>query len=235
MISGIYVIYNLVNNKMYIGQSFDVETRLRKHKESLRRGTHYNDHLQKAFNKYGENSFFFKLVLECKESERDYYEKKFIKDFQTNNREYGYNIEEGGCGHKHKSEETKQKLSDSLKGRITNPENHAKLIQTQKREKHPMWIKEFTIEEAVNDYQKGMTLEEISKKHNVCTRTVWVRLKHSGIVLNHATGLRPHKHYDVEGIVNDFKNGMSRRKLATKYGHGRNTITKILKTEGVIA
>ena len=98
-----------------------------------------------------------------------------------------------------------------------------------------MWIKEFSIEDAVIDYNNGLTLDEIANKHGVCTRTVWVRLKHSGIELTHNKGLRRHKNYDVDGIITDFKNGMSRRKLATKYGHARNTITKILKNEGVIA
>jgi group I intron endonuclease len=233
-ISGIYCIFNVVTDKIYFGQSFDVENRLRKHKESLRRGTHYNDHLQKAFNKYGESNFLFSLFLECPESKRDFYEIKFIKDFQTTNRKCGYNIQSGGYYHKNMADETKQKLSDALKGRITNPQNHARLIETQKGENHPMWIKDFTIEDAVNDYQVGMTLEEIGKKHGVCTRTVWVRLKHSGIELTHASGLRPHKNYDVDGIVKDFQNGMSRRKLAIKYGNSRNTITKILKAEGVV-
>lgn len=233
-ISGIYCIYNLVNGKIYFGQSFDVENRIRKHKESLKGNYHKNDHLQKAFNKYGEFNFFFNLVLECAESERDFYEKKFINDFKTFDRQYGYNIQLGGHERKIMAEETKKKLSNALKGRITNPENHAKLIATQKKGKHPRWIQEVTIENVVKDYQSGIPIDDICEKYNVSTTVVWGRLRDSGIELNRATGLRPHKHYDITGIVKDFQEGMSRRKLAIKYGHARNTITKILESEGVV-
>ena len=232
MISGIYAIYNIVNNKIYFGQSSDVTYRLKKHKQALIGGYHKNNHLQKAVNKYGITNFIFTLILECVESKRDYYEIKFIKDFKTANREYGYNIQHGGCKHKHLGEESIAKIKSTLKGRITNPTNHARLIATQKKDKHPHWIQEFTIEDAVNDYQAGLTIKEICEKHNVSTQAVWTRLKHSGIKFNRQHGLR--KNYDVNGMVTDKKEGMSLRKLAIKYGHSRNTITKILTNEGVI-
>ena len=63
IICGIYKIENRVNHKIYIGQSVDIYTRWYNHKHSLRNGIHYNKHLQKSWDKYGEENFeFFKKL-----------------------------------------------------------------------------------------------------------------------------------------------------------------------------
>lgn len=62
--TGIYSIFNIVNNKWYIGstvKSFDF--RKTQHFSDLRLNRHKNVHLQRSFNKYGENSFIF-IILE---------------------------------------------------------------------------------------------------------------------------------------------------------------------------
>lgn len=55
--SGIYVIYCLANQKHYIGKSKNVLSRLKSHRSALLRGAHDNKRLQRAFNKYGSESF----------------------------------------------------------------------------------------------------------------------------------------------------------------------------------
>lgn len=66
MKSGIYFIKNKVNEKCYVGQAKDVEHRLfSEHLRCLQLGVHRNKHLQKAFNKYGEKSFLFKVLEYC--------------------------------------------------------------------------------------------------------------------------------------------------------------------------
>lgn len=44
-ISGIYCIKNIINNKRYIGQSSDINTRWMKHRIALNEGSHHNRHL----------------------------------------------------------------------------------------------------------------------------------------------------------------------------------------------
>lgn len=93
---GIYSITNLVNNKMYIGQSKYIYQRWKRHRTFLNLSKGINPHLQNAWNKYGEENFKFSILEECNKeclNEREIY---FIKHFDTNNADKGYNIMGGG-------------------------------------------------------------------------------------------------------------------------------------------
>lgn len=60
--SGIYAIVNKVSNKTYIGSSINIEKRWNTHLRNLRKNTHHNKFLQRAFNKYGEINFGFSYI-----------------------------------------------------------------------------------------------------------------------------------------------------------------------------
>ena len=66
--SGIYKIVNIVNNKLYIGSSKNINDRWIKHKRQLRSNTHHNIHLQRSWNKYGSDNFKFEIVENVDES-----------------------------------------------------------------------------------------------------------------------------------------------------------------------
>lgn len=60
-----YVVYFIVcleNNKVYVGRSQEYEKRFRAHKNMLRRNMHNNMKLQEDWNKYGEDSFEFRII-----------------------------------------------------------------------------------------------------------------------------------------------------------------------------
>lgn len=59
---GIYIIRNLVNDKIYVGSSVNIKRRFAQHKSTLRHNTHKNKHLQNAWNKYGEENFEFVTI-----------------------------------------------------------------------------------------------------------------------------------------------------------------------------
>lgn len=62
---GVYQIINTVNNKIYFGQSLNIEQRFRNHKRSLNKGNSSNIYLQWDWNKYGESSFQFDVIELC--------------------------------------------------------------------------------------------------------------------------------------------------------------------------
>ena len=131
MTCGIYMIQNLVNGKIYIGQSVDIESRWGKHKSELRGNYHDNKHLQSAWNKYGESNFEFTIMRECGESQLDTMEIDYIAKLNTYDRDFGYNKTYGGEGCR-PTEETKKKRSESLKGRTFSEETKEKMSEAHK-------------------------------------------------------------------------------------------------------
>jgi predicted GIY-YIG superfamily endonuclease len=91
---GIYKIENLLNGKVYIGQSVNIEKRWSTHKSELEKKYHYNIHLQSAWNKYGGDNFEFSIVEECNIDQLNQCEIYWIAKFDSY--ENGYNLTPGG-------------------------------------------------------------------------------------------------------------------------------------------
>ncbi len=60
--SGVYQIRCLITGQIYIGSAVYMLARWAEHRRRLRRGVHVNQHLQQAWNKYGEENFEFTVV-----------------------------------------------------------------------------------------------------------------------------------------------------------------------------
>lgn len=75
---GVYSIVNLTNQKRYIGSSNNFVRRKHDHFKMLGLGIHYNQHLQRAFEKYGGNAFEFKTLIVCESWELLRYEQAMI-------------------------------------------------------------------------------------------------------------------------------------------------------------
>lgn len=86
-LSGCYEILNTVNGKRYIGSAVNIATRLKLHRNSLRRGDHHSQALQRAWNKYGEAAFKFLPILTCAKSMLLFYEQQLFNKVKP-----GYNI-----------------------------------------------------------------------------------------------------------------------------------------------
>lgn len=93
---GIYMIRNLSNNKVYIGQSTDINRRWNDHKMKLKNNIHYNEHLQKSYNKYGEKFFQYSILCETSKENLNELESYYIQKYQSDNSKYGYNQTLGG-------------------------------------------------------------------------------------------------------------------------------------------
>lgn len=69
-ICGIYMIINTKNGKRYVGSSINIKKRLWEHRSTLRHNHHDNQHLQNAWNKYGEQAFEYSILEVCSQKER---------------------------------------------------------------------------------------------------------------------------------------------------------------------
>jgi group I intron endonuclease len=78
--SGIYCILNIVNNKIYIGSSKNLQERLTNHKIMLKNNKHYNNILQNSYNKYGEHNFIYNILEFCNIKDLIKKEQKFISN-----------------------------------------------------------------------------------------------------------------------------------------------------------
>lgn len=78
--SGVYAIINILNNKKYVGSTKCFKARFAEHRSQLRKGNHKNIHLQRAYNRYGENYFRFMILEECEniQDTLNFIEQKWI-------------------------------------------------------------------------------------------------------------------------------------------------------------
>jgi group I intron endonuclease len=60
---GVYAIVHVPTNRAYVGSATNLARRFKEHRTSLRASCHHSHYLQNAWNKYGENSFEFKILL----------------------------------------------------------------------------------------------------------------------------------------------------------------------------
>jgi group I intron endonuclease len=117
-IPGIYKIINIVNGKVYVGCASNIRTRVNGHLYNLRRNNHPNNYLQKAWIKYGEESFIFEILDQCSINELHLKEHYWVTKLNCLDRSTGYNLkptDSNGCSIH--SEETKEKLRQANKGK----------------------------------------------------------------------------------------------------------------------
>jgi len=77
----IYKITNIVNGKFYVGSTVDSRKRFWAHRKALRAGNHDCIHLQRAWNKYGEECFKFEIIQQLDSREALYpAEQKWLDD-----------------------------------------------------------------------------------------------------------------------------------------------------------
>jgi group I intron endonuclease len=227
--SGIYEIINIITNDKYVGSAKDLNNRKYEHFRTLKNKTHSNIHLQRAYNKYKENSFIFRIICYCDIidliNKEDYY-FELIKP--------KYNIckkANSRLGMKH-TEETKQKLRE--KANTRDFEEIAKRLPHYIKCDNPnSKIKDFGIyNKMCEDISKGFNLSDISKKYSVSYRVV---LRARGYL--HNISIRNHKWKKLSKeenavFLDDYKSGMKKNDLAIKYGMNRSSVyCKIKKME----
>lgn len=127
-----YVVYyhqNMINGKYYFGLTSLNPPSLR-----WQRGNGYksNRYFYAAIKKYGWDNFIHAIVayrLTKKQAQR--LEIACIRDYETTNPKWGYNISTGGdgCSGWHPTEEQRKAISERMKKFLADPEKKAKWVQ----------------------------------------------------------------------------------------------------------
>jgi group I intron endonuclease len=167
---GIYLIFCLANQRVYIGQSASIKKRLAVHQNKLRNNTHHNPSLQNAYNKYGVDMFVFRPCEYPEDTSVENLtarEQYWIEQFDSMNPRRGFNLKEAGPTGKH-NEETRKRLSEvgrgnqNAKGSIRSEENKAK--QSASRKGRPAPNKGVPMSEEQKQKMVGRTHTEEAKK-----------------------------------------------------------------------
>jgi group I intron endonuclease len=131
IISGIYLIINLLDGKLYVGSAANILSRIGWHKRYLMLGKHHSILLQRAYDKYGPNAFQFAIVEQVKDlKELLNIEQLWLDASQSYDPKFGYNIfRTAGSprGYRHTEEwklatsirQTGKKHSEDVKARMT--------------------------------------------------------------------------------------------------------------------
>ena len=120
---GIYCIRNLINNKVYIGKSYNIYNRIAGHMYNLtKKSKDENRHLIAAWHKYGRENFEY-FVLEYLPINEELVKARelyWMEVYDSTNRDFGYNLRKDSSTKMIVHEETKQLISQLNKGK-NNP------------------------------------------------------------------------------------------------------------------
>lgn len=185
----VYTIFNKHNGKVYVGKTNDYVHRIKAHIATANYRTKNKRCLiHLALRKYGSRNFIFTVLqqfitnIDCLAAE-----KYWIRYFRANEREFGYNLTEGGegsCGF-YQSDEAKRKVSRANTGKIRTQEWKDKKSEQMQGEKNHFYGKTHAPEikqllSVVNSIrQQGKNNSFFGKTHTIESKTQ-MSLSHLG-------------------------------------------------------
>jgi group I intron endonuclease len=169
----IYKVTNIVNGKMYIGQTvYDLKKRKGQHLYSVKS---YKDnfYFHRAIRKYGPDNFKWKIIHECDNINfLDRFEIFYIGYYDTYNNGYNLTLGGGGSVGGKVSAETRHKLSiansgknNPMYGKKRSVEFKKKMSEAKKGKKNPNYGKEMPVET-----RKKISETRIGMKHSIKAR-----------------------------------------------------------------
>lgn len=232
MKSGIYIITDSINNRVYIGQSDNAKRRLQIHKLQLRKGIHKNVRLQRAFNANGDG-FRFEILELCPESELDERERAWIAHYQSNQHENGYNVTDGGHKGAKWNEEARTARSGTgnpMFGHHHSPEFVYRIRMINRASSDKLTVDDVAeIKQALAD---GVSQTELSEKYNVvistinkisrCDNWAWVREDLNDRIKNFEQEKKDARNQKMREM---YLNGMTAKAIARELNCQAATVT----------
>lgn len=204
MKSGIYLIKNIITNQNYVGSSYNIKNRWRQHKWYLRNNQHNNTYLQNSWNKYGESSFEFSIIINCVVDDLLEKEKQYIEDYNGMIKNGGFNCFDP---------------VDLVRNNDVSDEVRKTLSECKIGSKNPMYGKK-----GKNHPKYGYKLSNNSKKELSKKRKLYFGEKSANVKLTNDQVLEIRNKY--------IPRVYSTTKLAKEYSVTQGTIMNIIKKRG---
>jgi predicted RNA-binding Zn-ribbon protein involved in translation (DUF1610 family) len=131
----IYKVTNLINGKVYIGQtSLTLEQRKSRHEHDAVRLNRKTVSFHNSLKKYGFENFKWEILQKCEtQEELDKAEIENIKKFNSMDKSKGYNLKAGGKLGGAYNEEVKANIGKSTKKKWENPEIASRMREGLKK------------------------------------------------------------------------------------------------------
>lgn len=218
-ICGIYKIQNKINNKVYIGQSVDIEKRWTVHKRLLNQNKHHNNHLQNAWNKYTEKNFIFTIIEECSIDLLNNKEQYWIEVNDSYNN--GYNLDKGGSGilgyrkGYYRVIKKGTSFNDKQIYQLVNPDSYPVITSILKD-------KLYEVTDLLNDEQiTEAEAKSIMKKEEYAYRSTNKSIKN------------PIDKYDIDYLIKESSKGLTKREIIQKNKWTEHYMREFLKEKQI--
>jgi len=134
--SGIYFIQNILTGRIYVGSAEYIAKRKATHLCTLRKGTHHNSYLQRAWNKYGEQAFRFGVLERCSPDKLCEREQWWFGHYGIGDMSKAYNLDTVARSPKGRkmSEATLKKMRAAARKRVADPAHREMLRERAKRQ-----------------------------------------------------------------------------------------------------
>lgn len=211
---------NTINNKVYIGQTKQgLETRKKRHLQDSKTS---NFIFHKAIKKYGYNKFEWIILEDNISIDRlNEAEKKYISQYKSQDRNYGYNMTEGG----------EENLKGNAKLTLEKVEEIIKLIINSKYTLKEIGTMYDMSIHAISDINRGKSwfnadLSYPLRKKNNNEKKRIKHNKYSGVLTRE----------EIVGIISDLKDTyLTNTEIAKKYNCSKLSIASINNGKNLIS
>lgn len=188
-----------------------------RHYGELTRNVHPNQHLQNAWNKYGEENFEINVIEYCNISDLNKREKYWITYYQSTNNIYGYNIRIDPFSNRGLkwSDEQRNKMNKKINEEGSYYKNHT--------------IPRHVLEKAWNATRNKVWTEEERKRQSIILTGMKVKdtTKMKIAQTGENNGCAKLKENDVKEIIYLLNEGYNQEVLANIYNVSRSNISSI--------
>lgn len=213
--TGIYKITNLINGKIYVGQSVNIEKRVKDHLSDRRYG--HSAEFDNDIERYGKDAFTYEILELCEKGELNKLERKYIKELRPQ-----YNVVHPGG---ERDDAFRQKVSDGVKRwwAKLDKRTRKRLLGNLKGPMHG-----HKVSKATRDKLRAANLGKKQSAETIEKRKASIRKRHETIPQTNA-GHR--KKIGCEGFEKEFE---SVKSCAEHLGVDPSTVTKALKRNGKV-